>query len=109
MDLVKQSLIGSFALTLESPESVLARSLERYEYGLPTDYWNTYADRVRAVTPADVSRVARKYFGGTDGGTVHSPRVAAVAVGEKSLIEAGFKASVSQAESSGVIPPPSRP
>lgn len=88
LDLIKQSLIGSFALTLESPEAVLARSIERYEYNLPADYWSQYANRVRAVTPADVARVARKYLG-TAGSSesASTPRVWAVAVGEKAVIE----------------------
>ncbi len=88
LDLVKQSLIGNFALTLESPQAVLARSIERYEYDLPTDYWRNYANRVRSVTPADVSRVARKYLGkGGDPNSASAPRVWVVVVGEKSAIE----------------------
>lgn len=88
LDLIKQSLIGNFALTLESPEAVLARSIERYEYGLPADYWTNYASKVRAVTPADVTRVARKYLGGgTESGTAGSPPIVTVVVGEKSAIE----------------------
>ena len=31
-------------------------------YDLPADYYTTYADRVRAVTAADVKRVADKYI-----------------------------------------------
>lgn len=88
LDLIKQSLIGNFALTLESPEAVLARSIERYEYNLPSDYWAQYPTRVRSVTPADVARVARKYLGGgTESGTASAPRVVTVVVGEKSAIE----------------------
>ncbi|MBC8136653.1 MAG: insulinase family protein, partial [Fibrella sp.] len=86
--LIKQSLIGSFALTLESPQAVLSRSIERYEYGLSADYWSKYAERVRAVKPDDVTRVARKYFGiSGDPKEASAPRVWVVAVGEKSTIE----------------------
>ncbi len=31
-------------------------------YGLPTDYLQTYRDRVQAVTIADIARVAQKYI-----------------------------------------------
>ena len=31
-------------------------------FGLPKDYLATYRDRIRAVTPADVQRVARTYL-----------------------------------------------
>ena len=48
MDLIKQSVVGNFALTLESPDAVLALSIDRYRYGLPDEYWDTYADRIRA-------------------------------------------------------------
>jgi len=94
LDLIKQALIGSFALTLESPNAVLARSLERYEYGLPTDYWNTYAANVRAVTPGDVVRVARQYFGSGTGATGSGTKVWSVAVGEAAQIETGFRMAV---------------
>lgn len=88
LDLIKQSLIGNFALTLESPEAVLARSIERYEYNLPADYWSTYASRVRNVAPDDIARVARKYLGvAGNPDSASKPRVWAVAVGEKAAIE----------------------
>ena len=31
------------------------------EYGLPENYWDTYPEKVMAVTAADVESVARKY------------------------------------------------
>ena len=79
----KRSLIGSFARTLESPENVLSRTLDRIQNGLPADYWDTYPARVEAVTPAEVQRVARKYLG--------KGRIQLIAVGERSQIEEGLK------------------
>jgi predicted Zn-dependent peptidase len=53
-------------------------------YDLPADYYSTYADRVRAVTAADVKRVADKY--------IVPDRLAVVIVGDRKTIEAGVKA-----------------
>ena len=57
----KRTLVASFALGLESPAGVLSRWLQQREYGLPADYWDTYTDKIMAVTAADVARVAKKY------------------------------------------------
>jgi len=83
LDNAKRSIVGSFAGTLESPDAILARTLELVENGLPLDYWDTYPLRIQAVTPADVLRVARKYMG--------KGRIQLIAVGERSQIEEGLK------------------
>ncbi len=83
LDNAKRSIVGSFASTLESPEAILARTLELVENGLPLDYWDYYPQRIQAVTPADVLRVARKYLG--------KGRIQLIAVGERSQIEEGLK------------------
>jgi predicted Zn-dependent peptidase len=57
----KRSLVASFALGLENPTGILSRWLQQREYGLPEDYWDTYPEKVMAVTVQDVQRVARKY------------------------------------------------
>ncbi len=61
LDGAKRALVASFALGLENPQAVLARWMQQREYGLPEDYWDTYPEKVMAVTAADVQRVARKY------------------------------------------------
>jgi predicted Zn-dependent peptidase len=53
-------------------------------YGLPGDYYTTYADRVRAVTAADVKRAADKY--------IQPDRFAVVIVGDRKTIEPGVRA-----------------
>lgn len=83
LERAKRSIVGSFALTLESPQGILSRTLELVENGLPADYWDTYPARIQAVTAADVQRVARKYLG--------KGRVQIIAVGERSQIEEGLK------------------
>ncbi len=57
----KRAMAASFALGLESPANVLARWMQQREFGLPEDYWDTYTEKIAAVTAADVARVARKY------------------------------------------------
>jgi zinc protease len=58
----KRTLTASFAVGLENPAAVLGRWLQQREYGLPEDYWDTYSEKVAAVTAADVQRVAKKYI-----------------------------------------------
>jgi zinc protease len=53
-------------------------------YDLPADYYTTYADRIRAVTAADVKRAADKY--------IVPDKVAVVIVGDRKTIEASLKA-----------------
>ncbi len=57
----KRTLVASFALGLENPAGVLARWMQQREFGLPEDYWDTYPEKIMAITAADVARVAKKY------------------------------------------------
>ncbi len=61
LDGAKRTLVASFALGLENPAQVLQRWMQQREFGLPEDYWDTYSEKIMAVTAADVMRVARKY------------------------------------------------
>lgn len=58
----KRTIIGGWALQLESPASMLGDAITRKLYGLPADYWDTYPQKVAAVTPEEAQRVARKYL-----------------------------------------------
>ena len=53
----KNYVTGLFPLRLERPESMASRLLEVELYGLGEDYLGTYAEKVRRVTAADLSRV----------------------------------------------------
>ena len=63
----------------------MANSLaQMFVYDLPADYYATYTQRIRAVTAADVQRVAEKY--------IQPDRFAIVVVGDRKAIEPGIKA-----------------
>jgi predicted Zn-dependent peptidase len=61
LDGAKRTLVASFALSLEQPAQVLTRWIQQREFGLPEDYWDTYTDKIMAITVDDVARVAKKY------------------------------------------------
>jgi zinc protease len=58
----KRALIGGFALSLESPQTLVSNLATEKIYALPADYWDKYPQRVEAITAADVQRVAKKYY-----------------------------------------------
>ena len=58
----KRSIVGSFALSLEQPTSLLQNVVQQRIYNLPADYWDTYPQKVSAITVEDVQRVAQKYI-----------------------------------------------
>ena len=80
---MKKAIVAGFALSLENPNAILNNYIDRYIYKLPADYWDTYPSRIEAVTPADIQRVARKYWA-TD-------RLQIVAVGELGKVEPALK------------------
>jgi zinc protease len=61
-DRAKRTIVGSFALQLESPQSLLGNIVTQKIYNLPADYWDTYPQKIAAVTVEDVQRAARKYL-----------------------------------------------
>jgi zinc protease len=58
----KRAIVGNFALSLEQPQSLLQNIILQKIYELPADYWDTYPQKVAAVTADDVQRVAQKYI-----------------------------------------------
>jgi predicted Zn-dependent peptidase len=74
----KRAIIGGFALSLENPQSFLGNVYQQKLYGFPANYWETYPERINAVTKEDIERVAAKYF--------DPKRMQIVAVGEASQI-----------------------
>ena len=58
----KRGIIGSFALSLEQPATLIQNIITQKIYNLPADYWDTYPQMVSAITAEDVQRVAQKYI-----------------------------------------------
>ncbi|MEO7274974.1 MAG: pitrilysin family protein [Vicinamibacterales bacterium] len=55
-------LTGSFPLTIETPSAIALQVLNAVFYGLDLDELQTFRERVNAVTPDDIQRVARLYL-----------------------------------------------
>src|SRR5262249_8391206 len=56
----KRTIIGGWALQLEFPAAALQNAITQKLYGLPADYWDTYPQKIAAVTPDEAHPVARK-------------------------------------------------
>ena len=57
----KRAIVGSFALSLEQPNALLQNIVTQKLYELPADYWDTYPQKISAITVDDVQRAAQKY------------------------------------------------
>jgi zinc protease len=55
-------LTGSFPLTIETPGAIALQVLNAVIYGLDLNELQTFRERVNAVTPDDIQRVARAYL-----------------------------------------------
>jgi zinc protease len=55
-------LAGSFPLTIETPSAIALQVLNALFYGLDLEDLQNFPERVSAVTPADVQRVAERYL-----------------------------------------------
>ncbi len=66
-------LAGKFPLTIETPGAIATQVMDVLFYGLPLSDLETYRERVNAITPADIQRVARQYL--------HPDRLSVVLVG----------------------------
>jgi len=62
LNLVKNYLTGSFARSLESPQTVARFALNTARYDLSDDYYATYLEKLNAVTAEDIQAMAQKYI-----------------------------------------------
>lgn len=58
----KAKYVGDFVLALESPQTVARYALNIELNNLPEDFYETFLQKINAVTIEDVARVANKYF-----------------------------------------------
>jgi zinc protease len=79
-----QYLAYGLPRAFETTDDIAAHLREQFLYGLELDYWATYVDRVLAVTPQQVTEVARRYL--------HPDRAVAVVVADRDDVEAELHA-----------------
>ena len=60
----KAQYIGSFVINVQKPETVAGYALNRELYNLPDNYYETYLEKINAVTIDEVQNAAIKYFRG---------------------------------------------
>jgi zinc protease len=61
---VKEEYIGGFVMDVQKPATVAGFALNMARYNLPKDFYETYIERINAVTLEDVQNAAIKYFQG---------------------------------------------
>lgn len=62
LDLAISSISGSFARSLERPQTIAGFAISTARYNYPADYYSSYLKRVQAVTAEDVKAMAQKYI-----------------------------------------------
>jgi len=81
LEMVKNYVIGSFPLQIETPQQIASRMATLILYGLPRNYYDTYRERVAALTREELLRVAREYLHPDDALVVVSGNVDAIRSG----------------------------
>ncbi|HZJ00341.1 MAG TPA: hypothetical protein VFD22_06735, partial [Gemmatimonadaceae bacterium] len=69
---------------VQTVQGLMSRLANVVTYGLPSDFYTTYRERLAAITPADIGRVGKSLL--TPGA------ITVVAVGDLKAIEAPIKA-----------------
>jgi zinc protease len=84
VEAAKAFLTASFPGRLETPVQVASQLATTRLLGLPAEHLTGYPERIRAVTVADLQRVAREYL--------HPDRAAVVVVGDARQVLPGLEA-----------------
>jgi zinc protease len=79
----KTSLTQSLPGGWETANAVAASEGEVLRFGYPADYWQTYPDRIRALTAKDMAESAKAL--------VHPEGLVWVIVGDRAKVEAGLR------------------
>jgi predicted Zn-dependent peptidase len=80
----KARLTESLPARFETAEQTASAIAELFVYGLPLDEYETFTQRVNAVTAADVRRVAERYL--------DPDHARVVVVGDRATVESGLRA-----------------
>ena len=78
----------------ETTESLAGSLAQVFVYNLPADYYATFTDRVRAITPADAQRAAERYL--------QPDKFAVVVVGDLKVDRAGHPGAEPRSRSTTV-------
>ncbi len=84
INLAKSSIAGSFARSLERPQTVARFAINTARYNLPEGYYANYLKNVQAVSVADIKATAQKY--------IHPDKAYFTVVGKASEIKDVLKA-----------------
>lgn len=79
----KQAIIRGYPRGFETPNQIANRLSDVVIYDLPDDYFNSYIQKVQAVTLDDVQRVANRYL--------DPAKMAILVVGDRKVIEPGLR------------------
>src|SRR5690606_842137 len=60
LDKAKSNLAGSFGRSLESPATIANFALNIERYDLPADYYETYLQKMNALTVEDINKTAKE-------------------------------------------------
>jgi zinc protease len=74
LTMVKEFIIGSFPLQIETPNQIASKAIDLELYDLPRNFYDTFNDHVEAVTAQDLLLVAQKHL--------HPDRAAIVVAGD---------------------------
>ena len=80
----KEAFINSYVFKFADPVGNVVKLMNLEFFGYPPDYYETLLDKYRAVTPADIQRVAKKYL--------HPDKAAIVVVGPREPLAASLEA-----------------
>jgi predicted Zn-dependent peptidase len=62
LTMVKNYIVGSFPLSLETPQQMAGRLASIPLFELGADYYDTYIETVRSLTKEDINRAAATYL-----------------------------------------------
>jgi zinc protease len=84
LDKAKNYIALRLPRNFETTESMADSLAQIFVYNLPADFYDTFTDRIRGITPADAHRAAERYL--------QPDKFAVVVVGDLKAIEPGIRA-----------------